>query len=221
MMKRRVAIVSPSSLHAAGPVAAAFDRLWPEAEPINVIDESLYADYIATRVIDASIADRLTGLLHYVELTRAEAAVFTGSVFGAIVEKTRESMTIPVLTSYEAMIEAAFKAGPRLAVVTTSPFSMPEITRDIERYAARHGKSYTLQSKVLDDARIAFREKGDIEEHFRLIASAADDFENCDSLMLGQTSMGPATELIAPLAQRPVLTPLHTTVLKMKSLLGV
>ena len=219
-MKRRVAIVSPSGLHAAGPVSAAFGELWPDAEPISIIDESLYADYIATRVIDETIARRLDALLHYVELTGAEAAVFTGSVFGAIVEASRADMKIPVLASYEAMIEAAFAAGPRLAVVTTSPFSMPEIVNDIRRYAERHGRKYTLASKVLDDARIAFRERGDIDEHFRLIAKAADDYTDCDCLMLGQTSMGPAYDLIAPLPGRPVLTPLRTTVLKMKQMLG-
>ena len=42
----------------AGPVAAAFGELWPNAEPVNLIDESLYADYIATRVIDENIARR-------------------------------------------------------------------------------------------------------------------------------------------------------------------
>ena len=219
-MKRRVAIVSPSGLHAVGPVAAAFGELWPEAEPINVIDESLYADYIATRVIDDTIARRLDALLHYVEMTGAEAAVFTGSVFGAIVEKSRADMKIPVLASYEAMIEAAFEAGSRLAVVTTSPFSMPEITNDIRRYADRRGLSYTLQSKVLDDARISFREGGDIQKHFRLIAKAAENYADCDCLMLGQTSMGPAYDLIPPMPGRPVLTPLRTTVLKMKRLLG-
>src|SRR5688572_30368939 len=103
-MKTRVAVVSPSGLHAVGPVAETFGELWPEAEPINIIDESLYADYIATRVIDASIAERLDRLLHYAELTGAKAAVFTGSVFGAIVEKARADMKIPVLASYEAMI---------------------------------------------------------------------------------------------------------------------
>jgi Asp/Glu/hydantoin racemase len=219
-MGARVAIVSPSGIHAAGPVAAVFAELWPEAEPINVIDESLYADYVATRVIDASIAQRLDKLLHYVELTGAKAAVFTGSVFGAIVETSRADMKIPVLCSYEAMIEAAFEAGSRFSVFTTSPFSMPEISKDIARYAERHGKTYTQDSKVLDDARIAFRERGDITEHYRLIARAADAAIDCDAVLLGQASMDPAYALARPVAGRPVLTPLRTTVLKMKRMLG-
>ena len=218
--RTRVAIVSPSGLHSVGPVAAAFGELWPQAEPVNIIDESLYADYIATRVIDDTIASRLDTLLHYAPLTGAKAAVFTGSVFGPIVEKARADIPIPVLCSYEAMIEAAFAAGPRLVVLTTSPFSMPEITRDIARYGERTGKPYTLESKVLDDARIAFRERGSIEEHFRLIAAAVEHYRDCDAVMLGQTSMGPAYELITPVPGRPVLTPLRTTVLKMKALVG-
>lgn len=219
-MPVRVAVVSPSGLHAAGPVAAAFAELWPQAEPINVIDESLYADYVATRVIDESIARRLDTLLHYVEMTGARAAVFTGSVFGAIVEKARADMAIPVLCSYEAMIEDAFAAGSRFAVLTTSLYSMPEITADIRRHGERIGRSPELATQILDDARIAFRERGDIEEHYRLIAAATRDFIDCDCVMLGQTSMDPAYRLIEPVAGRPVLTPLRSTVLKMKRMLS-
>ena len=218
-MTHRIAIVSPSNLAAAGPVAAAFGELWPAADVVNVVDESLYADYVATRVIDDGLVRRLDLLLHYSETTGAHAALFTGSVFGAIVEKARASMAIPVLASYEAMIEAAFAAGPRLAVVTTSLYSMPAITADIGRYAAQHGLTYTLQSRVLDEAREAFRRDGDIKKHFALIAEAAGEFTDCDSLMLGQTSMDPAFALIAPLAHRPVLTPLRTTVLKLRKML--
>ena len=218
-MKRRVAIVSPSGLASAGPVAAVFGELWPEADAINIVDESLYADYSATRIIDESLARRLDALLHYAELTGAEAAVFTGSVFGAIVESARRDMKIPVLASYEAMIEAAFEAGPRLAVLTTSPFAMRSITEDIGRYGKRQGKTYTLTSRVLDDAGIAFRQDGDIQQHYRLIAQAARDCTDCDCVMLGQTSMDPAFGLVEPIAGRPVLTPLRTTVLKMRRML--
>lgn len=218
-MTHRIAIVSPSALASAGPAAAAFGDLWPQADVINVIDESLYADYVATRVIDEALSRRLELLLHYSETTGAHAALFTGSVFGAVVEKARASMAIPVLTSYEAMIKAAFAAGSRLAVVTTSLYTMPVITEDIRRYAEQHGHSYTLASRVLDDARDAFRRDGDIKKHFALIAEAAHDFTDCDSLMLGQTSMDPAFALIAPMPNRPVLTPLRCAVLKLRKML--
>ncbi|HET9902616.1 MAG TPA: aspartate/glutamate racemase family protein [Xanthobacteraceae bacterium] len=216
----RVAIISPSALASAGPVPAVFQELWPEADPINIIDESLYADYAKTRVIDAALVRRLDSLLRHSELSGARIAVFTGSVFGAIVEATRRTMRIPVLASYEAMIEAAFASGSRLCVLTTSPYSMANITEDIARYAERHGKAYTQTSRVLDAARIAFREKGDIREHFRLIAGAVAECRDCDAVLLGQTSMDPAYALIPPVPGRPVLTPLRTTVLKMRRMLS-
>jgi Asp/Glu/hydantoin racemase len=219
MPKTRVAIISPSAIASAGPVTPVFKELWPEADPINIMDESLYADYATTRVIDDALVRRLDSLLRHSELSGAKAAVFTGSVFGAIVEETRKTMSIPVLASYEAMIEAAFAAGPRLVVMTTSPYSMTNISADIERYAKQHGRTYTQDSRVLDDARIAFRENGDIKEHFRLIAEATRGVD-CDAILLGQTSMDPAYNLVAHVPGRPVLTPLRTTVMKMRQLLG-
>jgi Asp/Glu/hydantoin racemase len=220
MSKTRVAIISPSAIASAGPVTPVFKELWPEADPINIMDESLYADYASTRVIDDALVKRLDSLLRHSELSGAKAAVFTGSVFGAIVEETRKTMSIPVLASYEAMIEAAFAAGSRLCVMTTSPYSMTNITADIARYAQQHGKTYTQDSRVLDDARIAFRENGDIKEHFRLIALHANVARDCDAVLLGQTSMDPAYNIAAKVPGRPVLTPLRTTVMKMRQLLG-
>jgi len=219
MTKTRVAIISPSAIASSGPVGPVFRELWPEADPINIMDESLYADYAHTRVIDDALVKRLDSLLRHSELSGARAAVFTGSVFGAIVEETRKTMSIPVLASYEAMIEAAFAAGPRLVVMTTSPYSMTNISADIARYARQHGRTYTQDSRVLDDARVAFRRNGDIREHFRLIAEATRGVE-CDAILLGQTSMDPAYDLVAHVAGRPVLTPLRTTVMKMRALLG-
>jgi Asp/Glu/hydantoin racemase len=219
MPKTRVAIISPSAIASSGPVTPVFKELWPEAEPINIMDESLYADYASTRVIDDALVKRLDSLLRHSELSGAKAAVFTGSVFGAIVEETRKTMKIPVLASYEAMIEAAFAAGPRLVVMTTSPYSMANITDDIARYAKQHGKSYSLDPRVLDDARIAFRDNGDIKEHFRLIAKATEGVD-CDAILLGQTSMDPAYNLAPKVPGRPVLTPLRTTVAKMRHMLG-
>jgi hypothetical protein len=97
---------------------------------------------------------------------------------------------------------------------------MANITAEIRRHADRNGKTYTQESRVLDDARAAFRDGGDIKEHFRLIAEATRACRDCDAILLGQTSMDPAFDLVAPVPGRPVLTPLRTTVLKMRRILG-
>jgi Asp/Glu/hydantoin racemase len=220
MTRVRIAVVAPSTVASSGPASDVFAELWPDADPVNIIDESLYADYASTRVIDDALIKRLDSLLRHSERSGAKAAVFTGSVFGAVVEETRKTMAIPVLASYEAMIEAAFEAGPRLCVMTTSPFAMVNITEDIERYAARRALKYTQESRVLDNARVAFRERGDIVEHFRLIAAATEEALEFDAVLLGQTSMDPAFRLAKPHPGRPILTPLRTTVLKLRKMLG-
>ena len=220
MTKTRVAVIAPSTVASSGPVAEVFEEVWPEADPVNIVDDSLYADYSASRVIDAGLVRRLDSLLRHSELSGAKAAVFTGSVFGAVVEETRKTMAIPVLASYEAMIEAAFEAGRHFCVLTTSPFAMKNLTEDIERYATRNGLKYTQESKVLDEARIAFREKGDIGEHFRLIAAATERMLEFDAVLLGQTSMDTAFRIARPHPGRPILTPLRTTALKLRTMIG-
>ena len=45
MSKPRIGVVSPTEV-AFPTVSAAFAELWPEAEPVCVLDQSLYADFI-------------------------------------------------------------------------------------------------------------------------------------------------------------------------------
>src|SRR3546814_9233656 len=98
---------------AIGPTEAAFAEIWPEAETISLYDQSLYADYTVYRELTPEIGRRIAGLLRHSVESGAVAILVTGSFFAAPVEAVRQELAIPVLTANEAMIEAAFAAGPR------------------------------------------------------------------------------------------------------------
>ena len=61
---------------------------------------------------------------------------------------------------------------------------------------------------------------GDVETHDRMVADAADRMTECDCLMLGQFSMTSAVKQFTDMPHRPVLTAPHTSVRKLKRLLG-
>ncbi|MBO21069.1 MAG: hypothetical protein CMM26_01625, partial [Rhodospirillaceae bacterium] len=93
------------------------------------------------------------------------------------------------------------------------------LSGDIERYAAANGLEYTVTDKV---AKGAFQTLlgGDRDAHDDIIVAAAETATDCDSLLLGQFSMGLVHRKITPVAGRPVLTAPHTAVAKMRVLLA-
>jgi Asp/Glu/hydantoin racemase len=223
MSKPRIGVVSPTEV-AFPTVKAAFEELWPEAEPVCLLDQSLYADFINEDMTvpdvmpDAAYA-RIADLLRYAEDSGADGIIFCGSVFGRLVEAGREGMNVPVQTSYEGMIAAAFAEGNRLGILATTPGTIKCLSDDITRYAEANGLTYELTSDVADGAFEKLLD-GDRDGHDDLVVAAAAKMTDCDSLMLGQFSMGLVPRKIAPVAGRPVFTAPYTAVARMKQVIA-
>lgn len=219
----RIGVVSPTEV-AFPTVRAAFAELWPEAEIACQLDQSLYLDFIND---DMTVPDpmpnaayaRIAALLRYARDCRVDGIIFCGSVFGRLVEAGRDGLDIPVLTSYEGMIEAAFANGSRMAVLATTPGTVACLSDDIERYAAERDLEFTIAGHVAEGA-FETLIGGDRDGHDDIVVAAAETITGCDSLLLGQFSMGLVPEKIAPVPGRPVLTAPHTAVAKMRALLA-
>lgn len=93
------------------PIENAFERLWPEAELLSLLDETLYADVSVDGAMAPGVAERIATLVHHAVASGAEAIVVTGSTFGPAVDSARASIDIPVLKADEAMALQAAKRG--------------------------------------------------------------------------------------------------------------
>jgi hypothetical protein len=111
-MTKRVFLVHPTPL-AMAPIDEAFKTLWPQAQTINVLDESLYTDIPQDGTLAPAIYDRVASLLRHCELSGADGILFSGSTFGPAVDKARIGMRVPVLRAEEAMMEQAVTLGER------------------------------------------------------------------------------------------------------------
>lgn len=216
-MTVRIATVHALTASVA-PVEAAFAEVWPEAEVLGLCDESLYADYARWGRETAEITRRVKALLDHSAGSGADGILFAGSLFGASVEAARAGMSIPVLTAYEAMIEAAFAAGTRLGLLATVEDTITALERDMARYAEEHDISFTLESRLVKGAMDALR-SGDQPRHDALVAETAAALEDCQALMLAQHTMGPARRLVTDLPGRRILTSPDAAALKLKRLI--
>lgn len=217
-MSARIIVVSPMDI-AMEIVADAFAAIWPEAQVVNLLDESLYADFAGGKPQTEETGARVSKLLHYAANCRPDGMIFAGSVFGRWVEAARADIEVPCLTSYEAMIEEAFECGDRFGILTTAPGTLKCLVEDIDRYSKANGLSCTITDHIEDAARPVIL-SGDIETHDRMVAAAAAKMTDCDCLMLGQFSMGRSAKAIAEVPGRPVLTAPEAGVRKLKRLLG-
>jgi Asp/Glu/hydantoin racemase len=198
--------------HSPPPIEAAFRELWPEAQLMNLLDDSLSADLARVGHLTPAMTDRFLTLSRYAKGTGADAILFTCSAFGPCIDAVvKELAPMPVLKPNEAMIEEALKAGSRIGLLATFPgtlTSMPlEFPADV-----------TVVPQLAEGA-LAALDRGDIEQHDGRAARASLTLKDCDVIALAQFSLARAAPRVALATGRPVLTTPHSAVKKLRRLL--
>jgi Asp/Glu/hydantoin racemase len=200
--------------HSVSPIASSFAKLWPEAELMNLLDDSLSADLAREGSLTRGMTERFLKLGRYATGAGADAILFTCSAFGPCIEAVaRAERPIPVLKPNEAMIEQAVARGHRIGLLSTFPPTLTSMPREFPG-------SVQVVPKLADGALSALN-RGDVAEHDRLVADAARALRDCDVIALAQFSTARAAPLVAQTAGRPVLTTPDSAVEKLRETLSV
>jgi Asp/Glu/hydantoin racemase len=217
-MPKRIFLVHPTLL-AMPPVDEAFKTLWPDAQILNVLDGSLYADIPQDGTLAPEITTRLANLFRHCELSRADGIVFSGSTFGPAVSEARKSVKIPVLRIEEAMMDDAAARGGRILLVCTQKRAQPVVLGTLEGAAKQTGKPLAITELYVTGARDALN-KGDNDAHDRLIAEQSAAAGEFDQIVFGMMSMAPAKAKMPPALAQKVLTSGEAAVARIRKLTG-
>lgn len=207
-----------SVLPAISAVEAMFEKHWPDTQRASLFDQSLYLDLNPDRSLPPNVVERVADLVRHAHKAGADAILCTGSLFGTAIETVRQDVDIPVLTSFEALIEKAFQQGSKFTLVATDPGTNKMLSHDLERYATAHDKFLETETIFVEDA-MQLLSQGNQAGHDQLVVTGALKAEPCDAILLGQFSMGPTKPLVIEATGSPVLDAPETAVLKLKSLL--
>jgi hypothetical protein len=210
MVGPRIALIH-ALRHSPPPIEAAFAASWPQAQLMNLLDDSLSADLARDGAITPAMTQRFVQLGRYAAGTGADAILFTCSAFGPCIEAVAGDQKIPVLKPNEAMIEEAVASGGTVGLMATfapTLASMPaEFPPDVH-----------VRTCLVDGA-LAALDRGDIEAHDRLVGIAADEVKDCDVIALAQFSLARCAAIVAEATGRRVLTTPDSAVRKLKLLL--
>jgi hypothetical protein len=199
--------------HSQPPIEAAFARLWPEAELMNLLDDSLSADLSKEGALTTGMTDRFLALIRYAVGTGANGVLFTCSAFGPCIEACAAAFpTIPVLKPNEAMIEEAVGHGGRIGLLATFEGTLASMT-------AKFPLGTDLEPRHVAGA-LAALDRGDTVEHDRLATEAARRLQGCGTIALAQFSLARAAAAIAAATGRRVLTTPESAVRRLRQRLA-
>jgi Asp/Glu/hydantoin racemase len=200
----RIALIHATPLSMA-PIEAAFERHWPEAERMHLLDDSLSRDRERDGELTHEMVDRFIALASYAKGAGAHAVLFTCSAFGPAIEAAGRAVEIPTLKPNEAMFEQALEMGRKLALIATFRPSLVAMSDEIETMAQARDREIELRTVFVPGA-MADLAAGRGEEHDRKIAQAAAQVKDYDAVMLAQFSMAAAAPLVQQQLHCPVLT---------------
>ncbi len=200
------------------PIGAAFKAQWPEADTVNLLDDSLSRDLNSGTVDYRRIEERILGLGKYGEQIGASGILFTCSAFGQAIDKARAQLPMPVLKPNEAMFEEGLRRGGKIGMIATFKPSIPALEKEFCEMAEERQTSVQLESILVEEAMTALG-SGDLETHNRLIREASKVFAGYETVMLAQFSASQAAGEVEAELGCTILTSPHSAVRKLHGLL--
>ena len=204
---------------AVEPIQRAFATRWPEAEVVNLLDDSLSVDRAKDHDLTPRMFERFVELGGYAHRIGAEAILVTCSAFGPAIERMSRELPVPVLKPNEAMFREAIGRGRRIGMLATFAPSVLTMTEEFEQFVGEAGAKATLETIVVEGAMDALR-KGDAARHNELIAARAPELAHCDAIMLAHFSTSRALAAVIAAVGTPVLTAPDAAVDRIRAAIG-
>ena len=219
----RIALIHATPLSMA-PIQTAFERQWPQARRVNLLDDSLSVDRAEAGHLTGAMTQRFVTLAQYAKGTGCSGILFTCSAFGPAIEAAGRAVGIPTLKPNEAMFDQALARSAdgrsvRLGLVATFQASVGSLTDELQEMAARRGVEVDLRSVFVPEA-MQDLAAGRVAEHHRKVAEAAPRLNDCDAILLAQFSMADALTLVQSRVACPVLTSPDCAVIALKQRLA-
>ncbi|MEV4608637.1 arylsulfatase [Neorhizobium sp. LMR1-1-1.1] len=204
---------------AMAPVTDAMRQLWPEAEAVNILDESLSLDR-AREVgpLSSGLSERFVALGRQAVSGAADGILITCSAFGPAIRRLSSEIGIPILMPNEAMFRAAIMAGSDIGMVATFAPAVATMEDEFREFAAETGSSARLRTVIAHGAIEKLRQ-GDAADHDARVAHAAHGLGDCDAIMLAHFSTARAAGPVREAVDCAVLTAPGSAVTRMKQLM--
>jgi hypothetical protein len=215
----RIALIHAVTV-AVDPVKAAFAELWPDADTINILDDSLSGDRAKDADLTVSMHNRIGALGDYALSTGCNGVLFTCSAFGGAIEALARRVKTPVFKPNEAMFDDALSMGDRIGMLATFGPSVAGMEAEFEEQSRARGSQARLKTVLVDGAIDALK-GGDAKTHNELVAAAVDRLGEVDAVMLAHFSTSRAFEAVSQRTGKPVLTSPRSAVLALRARLGI
>ena len=211
----RIALIHALS-HSVEPINTVMALQWPDANRMNLLDDSLSADLATSgRGLDTAMHQRFLDLASYAVGTGVHGILFTCSAFGPCIDAVKARFPhLPVFKPNEAMITEVEAQTQRVGLIASFAGTLETMPSEFT-----HGTQVqtALAAEALDALNL-----GDVDAHDAAVLQAAKRLEagGAKAIALAQFSMARAAPFLRQHLSVPVFTTPESAVRALKVALG-
>ena len=200
------------------PVRLAFDDEFPEAEIINVLDETLLIDF--DDKLTPPLRQRMSNLIRYCQDNHADAIGLACSVYAPVVDSEKNLLEIPLVSSYGPVMSDAVAAGTRIGLISSVSATLSDAEYYLRLAAQKAGTTVEPNLCLAEDLVTVMRAEGQTGLERRLEEEALKLSPEVDAILLGQFSFAAALSHLQQVSPVPVLSAPHSSARALKTLLN-
>ena len=210
-MERKVAVIHTTVVTCDG-INSRLKALVPDAEVMNIVDDSLLNDVKKEGMLTKEVTRRLLTYALEAQDWGAELILNACSSVGEGVDVIRLLLKIPYLKIDEPMARSAVEKGEKIAVYGTVETTLEPSARLISHIAEAEKKKVVVDSYLASDAFEALTVEKNQEKHNQILeALIRDTGKQYDVLVLAQASMSVLIPCLADIT-KPILSSMDSGV---------
>lgn len=218
MSKIRVGVVH-TFLYSVEDLKAQFREQLPEAEMINIIDDSLLEEALANGAVTPAIISRMCDYYQNLQELGCVCALNQCSSVGEASDIAGKTVSMPIFKIDRPMARKAVELGEKIAVIATACSTVEPSSRLVESEAARLGRRVQVDRCFVEGAYECLLKTGDKQKHNEMVVAKVEEAaKDHDVIVLAQGSMYHLMPLLSHI-QVPVLTSLETGVAQLRKYL--
>ena len=167
-----------------------FQKIIPEVQVYNIVDDSLLDEIMKNNCVTKSVAARFCTYALQAQYSGADLILSQCSSAGPAADIASRIVDVPVLKIDQAMAEEAVTRGSRIAVIGTVSSTMLPSTELIRSVAREKGLSVEVTPYLVDGALDILMKENNRQKHNHLILEQIRAVTDCsDVVVFAQGSM--------------------------------
>lgn len=201
---KKIAVVH-TSLVCYDELKGLWANIIPEAEIINIIDDSLLSEVSKVGHITPGIVNRMCKYFENAQSLGADLIFTQCSSVGEAAKLAARTVSVPLVRIDEAMAEKAVLLGKKIGVVATVSSTVEPSCSLVKEKALAAGKDVEVVPYLVDGALDVLMREGK-EKHNDLVMDTVNKcIDECDVVILAQGSMTALLPRLVDL-KKPVFT---------------